>query len=368
MKALVLTISTGQGHHKTARAISDYLQTRGIESEVVDAYKYFNSALSDFLEKGYLLTTKYARGMYGSTYSIEERRDHTGKINMVDLTGKIVEKRFLEYVSKVNPDVIICTHVFAANLVSKYKATYGSDVRTFGIVTDFTVHPYWEVPELDYYVIANSLLEEQMINKGISKEKILPLGIPIDNKFSVSVDKREARQQLGFEDKDTVFVMTGSMGYGDVLKYVKELDEAPGDFQIVTVCGNNKKLKKHIDEFESEKKIYNFGYVNNVDLVMDATDYMVSKPGGLSTSEALAKRLPMILIDPIPGQEDRNFEFLVNNGLAIGVSKELSVGEAMYQLTSDSTRVESMRKKASELGKPYACKHLADFILGLDKE
>lgn len=368
MKALVLTISAGQGHHKTARAISDYLQTRGIESEVVDTYKYFSNALSCLIEKGYLISTKYTRTIYGAVYTKSVRRNHSGKINMVDVIGKIVEKRFFEFVDKFEPDVIICTHIFAANLVSKYKTHYGSKAMTFGVVTDFTVHPYWELADMDYYVTPTSLIDDEMVIKGIPKEKILPFGIPIDSKFSLSVDKSEARKELGIEDKDTVFVMTGSMGYGDVLKYVKELDATPGDFQIVTVCGNNKKLKKHIDEYASKKKIYNYGYVNNVDLIMDASDYMVSKPGGLSTSEALAKRLPMILIDPIPGHEDRNFKFFVNNGLAIGVDKKHGIGDAMYRLISDDSVVKCMREKADEVGRPCACKLLTDFILDHNKE
>lgn len=369
MKALVLTISTGQGHHKTACAVSDYLQTRGINSEVVDAYKHFNSVLSCLVDKGYLLTAKYAKGIYSSIYSKEEQRNHNGKINMVELTGKVVEKSFFKFVEEKNPDLIICTHVFAASLVSKYKTIHpDSKAKTFGIITDFTVHPYWELTNLDHYIVATSLLDEQMISKGFSADKILPLGIPIDNKFSDSVEKHEARKILGFDDKTTVFVMTGSMGYGDVLKYVKELDAVDCDFQIVTVCGNNKKLKEHIDAYSSAKKIYNFGYVNNVDLIMDASDYMISKPGGLSTSEALAKKIPLILIDPIPGHEDRNYKFLINNGLAIGVDKTASVGDAIYQLMNDGSRVEKMRKMAEEVGRPDSCKLLADFILGFNKE
>lgn len=365
MKALVLTISAGQGHNKTARAIGDYLKSIGVDVDIVDTYKYFNTALSNLVEKGYLLSTKFTPAVYGNIYTKAEQRDHSDKINIVDMAGKIIARQFYKFIASKNPDVIVATHIFAANLVSKFKEKKKSDAITFGVLTDFTVHPFWETADLDYYVTPSALLNNQMIKKGIPEDKILPFGIPIEMKFAKSMDKSEARKILGFEDKKTAFVMTGSMGYGDVIKYVKDLDDIDYDFQIVTVCGSNTHLKHQIDRLKTNKKIYNFGFVDNVELIMDAADFIVSKPGGLTTSEALAKKLPMILIDPIPGQEDRNYEFLINNGLAIGVSETFSVGEALYQLLSSENRAQCMRKMAEEVGKPDAGKRLGDFIVGL---
>lgn len=363
MKAMVLTISAGQGHNKTARAIGDYLKSQGVDVDIVDTYKYFNTALSNLVEKGYLLSTKFTPAMYGNIYSKAEQRDHSDKINVVDMAGKIISRQFYKFIAGKNPDVIIATHIFAANLVSKFKEKKESHALTFGVLTDFTVHPFWETADLDYYVTPTALLNNQMIKKGIPEEKILPFGIPIEMKFSDLTNKEDARKILGIENKKTVFVMTGSMGYGDVIKYVKELDELEYDFQIITVCGNNTHLKNQIDRLRTHKKIYNFGFVDNVDVIMDASDIIVSKPGGLTTSEALAKRLPMVLIDPIPGQEDRNYEFLVNNGLAIGVSETFSVGEALYQLLSSENRAECIAKMAEEVGKPDSSKRLGDFII-----
>ncbi len=369
MKVLVLTISAGQGHNKTARAIGDYLKTQGADVEIVDTYKYFNTSLSNLVEKGYLLSTKFTPSVYGNIYSKAEQRDYSDRINLVDMAGKIISRQFYKFIAGKNPDVIIATHIFAANLVSKFKEKKESNAVTFGVLTDFTVHPFWETAELDYYVTPTKLLNNQMIKKGIPKDRILPFGIPIEMKFSNLIDKQEARRVLGFENKKTAFVMTGSMGYGDVIKYVKELDDIDYDFQIVTVCGNNTHLKNQIDRLRTNKKVYNFGFVDNVDFIMSASDILISKPGGLTTSEALAMKLPMILIDPIPGQEDRNYEFLINNGLAIGVSETFTVGEALYQLLASENRAECMGKMAAEIGSPDASKKLGDFIINLtDKE
>ena len=363
MKVLVLTISAGQGHNKTAYAVEEYLKKCDVDVEVIDTYKYFNSSLSNIVEKGYLLSTKFTPGIYGTIYSKEEQRDHSNKLNIVDMVGKVVLKDFIELIDQKNPDAIVATHVFAANLVSQLKEKDEIKATTYGVVTDFTAHPFWETAQLDYYVTPTNLLNNQMLSKNIPEEKILPFGIPIGTKFAQKVDKTEARKQLGIEDKSTVFVITGSMGYGDVLKYVTELDNVSYDFQIIVVCGSNEILKGEVDRLQTNKKVYTYGFVDNVDVIMSASDVIVSKPGGLSVSEALAKKLPMILIDPIPGQEDRNRDFLINNGVAIGVNEKFTVGEAIYQLITSENRLDCMRKMAEEIGNPNSSKDLGDFII-----
>ena len=365
MKVLVLTISAGQGHNKTARAIGEYLRSRGVDVEIIDTYKYFNAGLSKLVEKGYLLSTKFTPNLYGTIYTKEENIVHSDRMNIVNVAGKLVAREFFKFIENKKPDAIITTHIFAASLVSRFKRKRNCEAATFGVVTDFTVHPFWETVNLDYYVTPSSLLNNQMLKKGIPEQKILPFGIPIDMKFAVDTDKSEARKALGFDEKRTVFVMTGSMDYEDVINYVEQLDAIEYDFQLVTVCGNNRHLKNKIDCMNTRKKIYNFGFVDNIDLIMSASDCIVSKPGGLTVSEAMAKKLPMILIDPIPGQEDRNYEFLINNGLAIGTSKTFPVDEALYQLMMSRTRLESMKNMAEEIGSPDASKLLGDFVINL---
>lgn len=366
MRVLILTISAGQGHNKTARAMCDYFRSRQVEASIVDVYKYFNTALYKLVDKGYLLSTKYMPKTYGNIYRHIEKNDYRDKrFNSVQISSRIVARQFARYISEKNPDVVIATHIFAADLMSGFRKRGLIDVKTLGIITDFTVHPFWETADIDYYVTPSELLGNQLAKKGIPADRVLPFGIPIEEKFSRSMDKQAARKELGIEDKTTIFVITGSMGYGNVIKYIRQMDRLEQDFQIVCVCGNNKHLKEQVDKLHTHKKIYNFGFVNNVDVMMDAADYIVSKPGGLTVSEALAKGLPMILIDPIPGQEDRNFEFLLNNGLALGVTDTFPIDEALYQLMQNPNRAQYMSHMVRQVGKPYACKQLGDFIIEL---
>ena len=174
-------------------------------------------------------------------------------------------------------------------------------------MTDFTIHPFWEDADLDYYVTANELLNHQASKKGIDTSKILPIGIPIHPKFGKKMDKLEARNILGIEDKPTILIMSGSMGYGNLETIITDMDTMDMDFQIISICGNNKNLKE--DRWDDNKeKVYNYGFTDKVDIIMDAADCIVTKPGGLTTSESLAKGLPMIIINPIPGQEERNLQ------------------------------------------------------------
>lgn len=365
MKGLIFSITAGQGHNQTAKVLSDYLNASGVECSYMDVFEYINPLLSESVSKLYLMSSKNMPQIYGGGYRMCEKRDAGANHMLPKMTNAFLAKRLLKLVRKEKPDVIICTHVFAALLVTYLTGHIDIQTHTIGIVTDFTIHPYWEDTNLDYYVTASELLTNQGVKKGIPEYKFKPFGIPIDPKFSRRKDKKEARKELGLEDKDTVLVMSGSMGFGNVLEEIKELDRLNLDYQIVTICGNNKKLKSQIDKLEMKKTIYNYGYVNNVDIFMDAADCIVTKPGGLTTSEALAKGLPMIMNNPVPGQEDRNVEFLLNAGAAMKVSKTFPIDDAIYNLFINKERRKNLDGSIKSLQKPNSTMDLVNFIIDL---
>lgn len=367
MKAVILTISAGGGHNTAAKAINECFSLLGIETVTIDAYKYFNKYLSDVVENGYLLSTKYVPKLYGKFYRMAEKKSDTDiKMKMGAFGTALILRKFARFIASQNADVIIATHIFAGELLTilREKNTLDENVKTIGIVTDFTVHPFWEETNLDYYVTASELLEYQMTKKGIPKEKILPFGIPVHPKFSKKMSKSEARKILDIPDKDTVFVIAGSMGFGDVARHIKKLDKSRHSFQIVAVCGNNKKLKAHLDKMNEkmERDMFVYGFVNNVDVIMDAADCIVTKPGGLTVSEALAKKMHLILIDPIPGQEDRNSEFLLNCGVAIKVSETFPVDEAVHLFYDNKIKAEYYDRIIDAVAKPRAGMELGEFV------
>ncbi len=365
MKGLIFSITAGQGHNQTAKVLDDALNAAGVQCKYMDVFEYINPLLSKSVSDLYLMSTKNMPKIYGGGYRLCEKRDKNKEHKLPKLTTNILGKKLVKLVQEENPDVIIVTHVFAALLVSYLREQMDKKIRTIGIITDFTIHPYWEDTVLDFYVTANEFLTYSGVKKGIPKEKFKPFGIPIDPKFALSRTREEACRILGIPNKKTLLVMSGSMGYGNIVNGIMALDRLDLNFQIATICGNNKKLKAQIDELKTRKEIFNYGYVNNVDVFMDAADCIVTKPGGLTTSEALAKGLPMLMNNPVPGQEDRNVEFLLNAGAAVKISKTFPIDDALQQLFLSEKRRQILTDSIQLLGKPNSTKDLVAFIVGL---
>lgn len=371
MKVLLLSITAGQGHNATAKAISNYLDSMQIENKTLDTYRYINAFLGETVNKGYLLTSSKIKHAYAFFYEkLENRKKSKSIMSMTRITNKVLSHKLKKFIISYNPDVIVCTHIFAGILIDVLLEKEKIKAKTVGILTDFTFHPYWEEAQhLDYIIIPNELLINQAKKKGFQDNQIIPLGIPIHPKFSKSISKEEARKSLGLDqNKKTLLIMSGSMGYGNLEETVLELDAIENDFQMITVCGNNKEAKKQIDKLKTKKKILNYGFTTNVDILMDASDCIVTKPGGLTTSEAMAKMLPIIIVHPIPGQEDRNTAFFLNNGVAAAATRTCSIPEIVFQLFQSKKHIELMRECIKLIRKPDATKEICEFIkkIGLD--
>lgn len=365
MKVLFLTVSTGQGHTSSARAIEKYLNDRGVETFFLDVYGYISPRLCKAVSKIYLFAAGKTPRFYGRQYDREDMGE-TGWVDIVAELNKIIKNKFVEFIKENEIDAVIATHLFAAQILTLIKDHI--DVKTLGIVTDYTLHPKWENTQLDYYVIADKSLIPLARRKGIEKEKLLPLGIPVDMKFSVSRDKKEAKEELGFEpEKPLVYVMMGSMGYGNIFSVIKEIDKAETDCNVAVCCGNNKRAKTLIDRSYHRKNFKTYGFISNVDRIMDAADCIITKPGGLSVTESLSKKLPMIFVDPIPGQEYRNVEFLVNNGAGLYTTKTFTVEDALNIYFNDNERRNEVKNAVERLSKPNAAKDIGEFVISIKK-
>lgn len=364
MKVLILSVTAGYGHHATAKAITQSLESNGIEVHNIDFFKYVSKALYDAIDKGYLLSTKYTPKPYGQIYSALERNRNTQRSIFKAAVTELTAKKFLAYLDELQPDVLVSTHIFSAMVMDELKSAGKLNKPCLGVVTDYTIHPFWEdVPALDYIVTASPLLTQKARKRGIPEEKLLPFGIPVQAKFQKSISKAEARVQLGLDpDRFTILYMSGSMGYGHMVKSVRRLDEMEEDYQMLAVCGRNERTYNKLSGMHLRKPVKLYGFVDEIDLMMDAADCIITKPGGLSTTECLLKRLPMILTDPIPGQEDRNSEFFTNTGAAIVCSKHFTVDEAVYLLLHHPSRREQLIEAAVSIALPNAATDLTRFI------
>ena len=373
MRVLILSVTAGFGHHATAQAIGDMLQSKGAEVHTLDVYAYISNLIKTTIDKGYLFSSKHMQTLYRLVYQLAENNG-AGYFNsapsIINIINALGASKFAKVISGHVPDVIICTHVFAAQMVDELKKRKKlADIETIGIVTDYTLHPYWEdVPRVQYIVTASELLTYRCVQRGIPEERILPFGIPVHPKFNQKLSREDAAAQLGIEPgRPTILLMGGSMGHADHVKTIEKLSQIGKPFQLLVVCGNNKKMLYHVQQYAARYQgpcsIHPYGFVHNVEVMMSASDCIVSKPGGLTVSEALAKNLPMLLVDPIPGHEERNVDFLVNNGMAALITKHFPIDEAVYELFCNPVRLETVRRTMSEIAHPDATERLAEFVL-----
>lgn len=372
MKILFLSVPTGGGHHQAAKAMETYFAGKsGVECRMLDIAENVNSALAEAVSKGYILSTTITPKIYGSLYDLlDTRANPQAEVSKtIKFLSTAFRKKLYAYIEAFQPDVIVSTHLFATITLNRIAKHHPISAKLVSIVTDFTIHPMWEQARSDYYITASELLSYQAIKKWGSIDNVLPLGIPIHPKFAKKVSPAEARKILGIADKFTILVMMGSMGYGThTVDMLKRLDSLEEDFQVLVVCGNNEKLKSKIDKLNLKKDISTFGFIHHVDVLMDACNCIITKPGGLSTSEALAKRLPILMLDPIPGQEDRNKEFMLNNGIAISLSDTYQADEAVYQLIHFPYKASQLAKNTEFFAKPYAARDLGEFMIKLCRE
>lgn len=365
MRVLVLSITAGGGHNSTANAIKTCFAEQGVECRVLDTFEYSSKLLSRAVSEGYLFITSKAKLAFEEGYRLAEKRKRTAdERSQTRLNGRLLSRKLRKYIAIYDPDVIVYTHIFAGIILDVIKVEHGLRAKTVGILTDFVFHPYWEeTVHLDYVVTACEGLLCQAQKKGFTSAQILPMGIPIHPKFAGSEDPREVRRSLGLDpEKTTLLLMGGSMGYGNIVDTVGQLYSVDRDFQLIAVCGSNEKAKAELDALEHRKPTLVIGWSNEVDRLMDAADAIITKPGGLTTSEALAKRLPMIIVNPIPGQEDRNTEFLLNQGAAMAVTETFPLDEAIWQLLSSPQRIALMREAIDQIRRPNATEEICAFI------
>ena len=364
MKVLILSVPAGGGHIQTARALHSFLdQQENTECKILDIAENVNDLAAQLVSEGYLFASTYMPKGYRFLYNKMDKRTKKSFTASSQMLYQICGKKLAEFVEEFCPDVIVSTHVFATVVLNIHQKKHKLDAKIISIVTDFTVHPMWEQTTSDYYIIASENLTPVALKKLGTAENVLPLGIPIREEFSEKISQSEARKSLGISDKFTVLIMMGSMGYANVtLDLVKQLDGVDDDFTIIAVCGNNKSLKEKLDALDTKKELVVYGFCDNIPVLMDACDCVITKPGGLSTSEAMAKGIPIILANPIPGQEERNLEFMQSNGVAMSLSDEFTVDKAVCELIHNTDVKEKLIENINRLAKPYSTRDLAELI------
>ena len=314
MKFLILTCSTGGGHHATAAAISEQLTVQGQECQVLDCLDFLSPAKAKLISEGHILLYRKAPKLFGIGYRFEE--EHTPKFILSQCEACADE--FYEAVTQSGCDAVINVHAFSALIMTAAKRLYHLDLPGYFVATDYTCSPGVGLADQDIFFIPHAALTEEFIQCGVPADRIVPTGIPVRPVFYTSVPQAEARYSLDLPKTGKLVLLTcGSMGAGPMEDLAELLDKtmAPGD-QLAVICGTNEKLKKDLEKVGLSSRVRVLGFVDRMDLYMDAADLILTKAGGLATTEALMKRLPLVYINAVPGCETRNLDFMVSHDYA----------------------------------------------------
>ena len=366
MNVLILTASTGGGHIRTSEALKKYFNEKGenINAEIIDTFKYINPILDKTVTKGYLYLAKKTPKLYGKLYNLTNEKkklnDYVNKMNY------LFSRRLLPLLEQVNPDVIISTHPFSTEMIAYLKSNYKINIPLICIMTDYAYHKAWIQENVNAYIVSNDEMISEMIDNGVERQKIYSFGIPIDDEFYKKGEKSELLYSIGFDkDKKTILMMAGSFGVTNVLGIYKDIMEIGGDFQVIIITGKNKRLYEKFEQCikDSNKKTELIYFTEHVAKYMQCCDIIITKPGGLTVTEALACNVPLVIFDAIPGQEEENADFLIKNNMAVKLSTEdKNIKETIENLLDDSEKLIEMKNACKNHAKNNSCKNILKLI------
>lgn len=365
-KILLMYITKVSGHRQATVAIQRALRKIDptVEAPGVNGFGYTYPILEKVVNRAYMSVIKRTPKVWDYLYDNPNivKKSQSIKKFLHKTSHKKLEKLFAQY----QPDTVVCTQAFPCGMVADYKVAHNLKITLIGVLTDFAPHSFWINEGVDYYVVPDDEARDRFIKKGVSPDMIKVYGIPVQAKFSVQLDKNPIAEALGLDlSFPVVLIMGGGQGLGPIKEVVSCLQKIQTPLQMIVITGTNKKLQKWlVDEKKNfSKKLISFDYAKNVDELMEVSTLIVTKPGGMTTSECLTKGLPMVIVNPIPGQEMRNTDFLLKNGIGIRIDKTSDIGEEIELLLNSPERLALMRKAALSFGKPHAAYDVARLIL-----
>ena len=366
MKVLILSCNTGQGHNAAGRALQEEFTRRGITCRMLDALRFAKPKTSRRASRIYVKTTTSFPDVFGAAYKVAGAVSSSRRKSPVYFANTFYGKALYRFIKKNEYDCIVMPHLFPAEAMTYIRRHFDRTIPCYGIATDYTCIPFWEETELDYYFVPPLRAGESFLEKGIPAEKLITTGIPVSAKFWEKTDRKEARERLHLPMEKTVFlVMTGSMGYGSTAELVEKLAGQGGkDAAVIVMTGRNGKLKRELESRDyGAVHVEVLPYTDQISLYMDACDVLLTKPGGLTSTEAAVKHVPMIHTKPIPGCETINAAFFSDYGMAVCAYDTASAAKEAFLLAGDEKKKEEMRQRQREVIPERAAETICSFIV-----
>ncbi len=368
MKVLILSCNTGQGHNSAAKAVGEKLSELGCEYVIKDTLLYASKFYSKGISKSYNKIVMHTPRAFGVGYRFSKSIVYTqGRPKSIAYASNMLcSKKMYNDIISEQFDAVVCTHVFAGQAITHVKHKHGLEIPIYMISTDYSFCPFYDELDADKYFISMKEIENEYFERGLNKDKIVPSGIPVSGKFLTDIDKTSAKQALQIPERHKVcLVMSGSMGYGDIYQLIdKILAYNIENTYIIIISGNNKKLYNGLAEkYGDNTSVCVIGYTDKVFMYMKASDVVVTKPGGLSSTETMVCSVPLVLTKPIPGCETENFDLLTRLGAAYPGQKTDEAASGIAKILTDEKTAKSIVEMQNKYINKNAAKTICDIVL-----
>lgn len=365
---MIIYANSGAGHRRAAEALNEvaheYFPNAHIE--FFDILDYSTPIFKKSYPQTYLFLVNYCPWLWGLVYYFLDIRwvDRISRLFRRATNAKHC-RRFEEHILAVRPELVITTHFLPNEIISNLKRRGKLETFLITCITDYYPHAFWRDRGIDLYITPNEDLTPRLEQLGIAKEKIAPLGIPIDPKFSIKKNKKEIREELGLkQEKFTILVTSGGFGVGPIGELVGEINKIEIPLQILVICGNNQKLQEELSVYtrKTHHELRILGFIRNMHDFMDASDLIITKSGGLTTTEAMAKELPLLILYPIPGQESSNCEFVIAHGAGLRARNPKAARYYINDLIQNPCKISLIQDNLKKLGRPQSARSIWVFI------
>ena len=365
-RVLILSASAGTGHVRAADALAkSFAGQPGVEAvEHLDALDYTNKLFHDFYSKFYLKLVKSAPEVLGWAYKASDEPWKTDAMRL--RLDRLQARRLVRFIRRFRPDIVICTHFMPTGIIAHLIEKGVIQTHLSVVLTDMDLHAMWLSRTFHRYFVALEETKAHLMALGLPPERITVSGLPVDPVFAEPVDRLSLRQSLGLDpDRFTLLFSAGAYGVSPAEFVVTKLQQMRHRIQTVVICGKNDDLQARVQALvgEGNPDFKVLGYTRQMHDLMKVSDLYLGKPGGLTTAEALACGLPMAILGPIPGQEDRNSDHLLEEGAAIKCNEMTTIAYKIDALLDDPARLESMRRRARAMGRPHAAAVIARTLL-----
>ncbi len=365
-RVLIISAGAGTGHIKAAEALEKSFAADGRVAEVInnDALQYTNKLFRDFYSSFYTSLVRSAPNFLGWWYKTSDEPWYTDSMrHMID---RLNTKPLVRFIREFDPHITVCTHYMPAGIISHLIASQQLQARLSIVVTDLDFHAMWLSRAFHRYFVAIDETKAHLEMLGIPSERITVSGIPIDPVFQLPINRAEERLRLGLHpEKPVLLLSAGAFGVGPTEFMVERMLNLSSDAQTVIVCGHNDELKQRIlqlvDSRSARFKV--LGYTDEMHKLMKMADIFIGKPGGMTTSEAIACGLPICVVSPIPGQEERNSDHLLEEGIAVKCNDLTTLPFKLERLLKDPDRLSRMKANALRFAKPAASTTIVDTLL-----